>query len=270
MEAQYFSIWFDLGKNRDKIKLPVNPPEISVEYGGDNTNYNLVGLGETVIPRTPKLANVKISSFFPAADRFIAGTTSNIVYEGRLQSVRYDPKTYIEFIHRLQRERKVFRLIINRYDADKPMFDTSFDAVISNFIITDKGGESGDVYFDVEIQEYRNTAPQRVEVKYIDEESDTTYLVATKQRSIDDDEFVVGDLVVASGPVYETDDQSITAYATSRAILTRTRGVVGRVLPPNKKKEFDRIYLNGIGWVQKTDCVKGNVSNNINRLQPEN
>ena len=269
MEAQYFSIWFDLGKNQEKIKLPVNPPEISVIYDGENTTYNLIGLGETVVPRLPKLATVKISSFFPAAERFIAGTTSNIVYEGRIQSVRYAPQTYIELIHKLQRERRTFQLIINRFDNDKPMFDTTFEAVVTNFLITDKGGESGDVYFELEIQEYRNTAPQRVEVRNVDDNTDTTYLVATKQRSVDSDEFVVGDLVVASGPVYETDDQPVKAYATSRTILTRTRATVGRILPPNKQTEFDRIYLTGIGWVQKSDCIKGNIDNSVKRLQPE-
>lgn len=269
MESQYFSVWFNLGTGKDKIKLPVNPQEISVVYDGDNTQYNLIGLGETVIPRTPKLATVKISSFFPSADRFIAGTTSNTIIDGRIQSVRYEPRTYIEFFHRLQTEKKTFQLIINRFDGDKAMFDTTFEAVVSSFTITDKGGESGDVYFDLDIQEYRNTAPTTVEIRNVDDKTDTTYLVTTKQRSVNESEFIVGDLVVASGPVYETDDAPAQAYATSRTILTRTRGIVGRVLPPNKKPEFDRVYLSGIGWVQKTDCIKGNIDNKIKKLQPE-
>lgn len=268
MEAQYFGIWFDLGKNRDKIRLPVNPSELSVVYDGDNTNYNLIGLGETVIPRNPKLATVHLSSFFPAS-RFISGTVSEVVYEGRVQSARYEPRTYIEFFHRLQRNKQTFQFIINRYDSDKPMFDTSFEAVISNFSITDRGGESGDVYFEMDIQEYRNPAPQSVEMRDVDVANDTTYLVATKQRSVDNDEYVVGDMVTVSGPVYDTDDQSATAYATSRRVLTNARGVVGRVLPPNKQPMMDRIYITGIGWVQKADCVKGNSDNIVKRLQPE-
>jgi hypothetical protein len=269
MEEQYYSVWFDLGVNKNKIKLPVNPSEISVVYDGDNTNYNLIGLGETVIPRTPKLATVKISSFFPAANRFIAGTTSNAIQDGTINSVRFEPITYVNFFHKLQTSKTVFQLIINRFDVDTPMFDTTFEAVISSFVITDKGGESGDVYFDLDIQEYRNTAPKLVDVVKIDEDNDTTYLTTTKQRSVDSDEFVVGDLVVVSGPVYETDDQSAILYSTSRQILTRTRGVIGRILPPNKAPEFDRVYITGIGWVQKTDCIKSNINNNINKLQPE-
>lgn len=269
MEAQYFSVWFDLGTGREKIKLPVNPSELSVVYEGDNTQYNLISLGETVIPRIPKLATIKISSFFPSADRFIAGTTSNVIMDGRIQSARYAPRTYVEFFHRLQTEKKTFQLIINRFDGDKAMFDTTFQAVISSFTITDKGGESGDVYFDLDIQEYRNTAPKSVEIRNVDENSDTTYLVTTKQRSVDEGEFVVGDLVSVSGPVYETDDQSAKAYATSRLILTRARGVIGRVLPPSKKPGFDRVYISGVGWVQKTDCIKGNIDNKIHKLQPE-
>lgn len=266
--SQYFGIWFDLGKSKSKIRLPVNPSELSVMYEGDNTNYNLLGIGETVIPRTPKLATVHLSSFFPAS-RFIAGTVSEVVYEGRVQSSRYEPRTYVEFFQRLQRRKQTFRFIINRYDSDKPMFDTSFNAVISSFSITDKGGESGDIYFEMDVQEFRNTTPQEVEIRNVDSENDTTYLVATDQRTIDDDEFVVGDLVTVSGPVYETDDQLSTAFTTSRRILTNVKGVVGRILPPDLRPEFDRIYIQEMGWVQKADCVKGNVNNTANRLQPE-
>lgn len=264
MEAQYYSVWFIVGKI--KIKLPVNPQELSVIYDGDNTQYNLIGIGEAVIPRLPKLATVKISSFLPSADRFIAGTTSNIISDGRIQSARFEPQNYVDFFYKLQNDRRVFQFVVNRFDVDKPMFDTSFNAVISNFSITDKGGESGDVYFDIEIQEYRNIAPKAVEIRNVDETSDTTYLVTTNQRSISDDEFVVGDLVIVSGPVYETDDQDAKLYSTSRTILTRAKGTVGRVLPPNKKPEFDRIYLSGIGWVQKSDCIKGNLDNRIKKI----
>lgn len=263
-----FGIWFDLGKSKDKIRLPVNPPELTVSYEGDNTNYNLISLGEVVVPRTPKLATVHISSFFPA-DRYIAGTVSNVEYDGQIQSARFQPKTYIEFFQRLQRKRQVFQFIVNRYDVDKPMFDTTFSAVVSSFSIVDKGGESGDVYFELDIQEYRDTSPQEVEMISEDVENDTTYLTTIKQRSIDEDEFVVGDMVTVSGPVYETDDQSALAYATSIKHINNMKGVVGRVLPPNKRTEFNRVYISGLGWVQKSDCIKGNIDNSVKRLQPE-
>lgn len=267
-ETQYFGIWFDLGKGKDKIRLPMNPSELTVQYDGDNTNYNLIGLGETVIPRIQKLAVVSIISFFPA-NRYIAGTVSNVVYEGRVQSARYEPQTYIEFFQRLQRKKQVFQFIINRYDSSQPMFDTSFPAVITNFSITDRGGESGDVYFQLDVQEYRDTTPQSVEMKDVDLENDTTYLVATKQRSVDEDEFIVGDMVTVSGPVYDTDDQAVAAYANSRKLVTNVRGVVARVLPPDLREEYNRVYIEGLGWVQKTDCIKGNIDNSVRRLQPE-
>jgi hypothetical protein len=269
MEAQYFGIWFDLGNGKDKIRLPVNPSELTISYEGENTNYNLISIGETVIPRTPKLATVHISSFFPS-DRYIAGTVSNVEYDGQIQSARFKPKTYVEFFQRLQRQKKIFQFIVNRYDVDRPMFDTTFEAVVSSFAITDRGGESGDVYFELEISEYRNTAPQSVEIISTDQDSDTTYLATTKQRSVDDNEFVVGDMITVSGPVYETDNQLATAYATSRKHINNFTGTVGRILPPNKRPEFDRLYVTGIGWVQKADCIKGNIDNTLKRLQPEN
>ena len=158
---------------------------------------------------------------------------------------------------------------MNRYDGDEAMFDTNFNAVISSFEISDRGGESGDIYFKIVVQEYRNTEPQSVEMISEDKVNSVTYLAQTKQRETSNNEIVVGDMVTVSGPVYETDDQSATLYASSRKYVTNMKAIVTRVLPPSLIPEFNRLYIAGVGWVQKTDCVKGNLNNTAQRLQPE-
>ena len=257
MDNQSFGIYFDSGKQ--KVRLPVNPSELTVQYEGDNTNYNLVSLGEVVIPRNPKLPIVSIDSFFPR-NSYITGTVSDKWYK---------PEFYVEFFTKLLRQKSIFRFIINRYDGNEVMFDTNFKAVLSGFEITDKGGESGDIYFKLSVQEYRNTEPQSVEMIGEDTEKSVTYLAQTKQREISNDEIVVGDMVTVSGPVYETDDQSAVDYATSRRHVTNLKSVITRVLPPSLIPAYNRVYISGVGWVQKSDCVKGNIDNTQQRLQPE-
>lgn len=258
--ANRFGVYFNTtnsnGALKQSIQLPMNPQEITVSYAGDNTTYNLISLGEVIIPRNPKLATVELSSFFPR-NSFIDGTVSDAWYK---------PEFYVEFFTQLQKRKTIFDFIINRYDSEEHMFDTSFKAVLNDFEITDKGGESGDVYFKITVSEYRDTAPKQVELITEDEQSDTTYLAQIKQREIANDEIVAGDMVSVSGPVYETDDAPIAAYSTSRRVVSDFRAVVQRVLPPSLIPEYNRVYITGLGWVQKTDCVKGNYNNTIQRL----
>jgi hypothetical protein len=253
-DFSFYGIYFQTSKQT--VRLPMNPNELSVRYDGDNTTYNLISLGEAVIPRLPKLATVDISSFFPR-NSYITGTSSDSWYK---------PEFYVDFFRMLQRNKVVFQFIINRYDVDEPTFDTSFKAVVSSFEITDRGGEAGDLYYTLSVQEYRNTEPQSVEKSHVDEANDTTYLVKTKQREVDNSELVVGDIVSVSGPAFETDDQLTSALAMTKRILTRANGVVMRVLPPSAQPELSRVLVDGIGWVNRADCTKANVQNTEVRL----
>jgi len=49
------------------VQLPVNPPELPVESGGDNERANVVGLGEVTLIRKRLLNYYEFSSFFPKA-----------------------------------------------------------------------------------------------------------------------------------------------------------------------------------------------------------
>lgn len=253
-ESGQFGIYFQTSKQT--VRLPINPTELTIKYDGDNTNYNLISLGETVIPRNPKLATVSISSFFPR-NSYLTGVVSDAWNK---------PEFYFDFFRMLQKNKVTFLFIVNRYDLDEPTFDTSFNAVISSFEITDKGGESGDVYFTIEVQEYRNTEPKAVEKANVDTENDTTYMVTTKQREVDNAEIVVGDTVAVTGPVYETDNQPESSNVLTKSNVTRAIGKVTRVLPPNANPVLSRVLVDTIGWVNKSDCVKANAQNTEVRL----
>lgn len=255
MDNNRFGIYIKTDKQT--IQLPVNPQELSVTYGGDNTNYNVIGKGEIVIPRRPKLATVEISSFFPR-NSYIVGTVSDTWYK---------PEDYVRFVKTLQERRQIFRFIVNRWDAGVPMFDSSFDAVVQDFTVTDKGGESGDVYFTLTVSEYRDTTPQRVEVVSEDLAADKTTLTVVDLRTVPQDEIVVGDAVTVSGPIFETDDQPEIMVDKTKSVVANVTGIVGRILPPSLLPEQNRVYIPGIGWARKADCMKGNARNTANKAQ---
>lgn len=265
MEFQKYGIYFNsnqytndpqIGLTALSIRLPVNPTEVTITMSGESTSYNLINKGEVIIPRNTKLRTVEFSSFFPR-NSYMSGTVGDSWYK---------PEGYVRFFTSLLDEKVVFRLVINRWDVDTEMFDTSFDAIITGFTITDKGGEPGDIYYTLTISEYRDTKPQETEVISEDKESDTTYLVVKTERDVPVNEIVVGDMVTVSGPCYETDDQELRKSARAEDMLTNVKGVVGRVLPPSLVPGLDRVYLTGVGWVRKTDCIKGLSDNNASRF----
>lgn len=250
IQFQRFGIYFN------NIKLPVNPSELTVNRDGETTSYNMIDKGEVIIPRNTKLSTVEISSFFPR----------NSYISGVVQDSWYTPEGYVKFFTALLESKCVFHFIINRWDGDEEMFDTEFDAIITSFKITDKGGESGDIYYSLSVSEYRSTEPQQVEVISEDAETDTTYLAVNDVRSVPDDELTVGDWITVSGPCYETDDQTDQDAAMFESKLTNVKGQVGRVLPPSLAPGLDRIYMQGIGWVRKGDCIKNSTHDDGTRF----
>ena len=48
-----------------KVKMPVNPEEVNIKYPTDHKTYNVIGVGEIVVPRKPSLKELSWESFFP-------------------------------------------------------------------------------------------------------------------------------------------------------------------------------------------------------------
>ena len=49
------------------IRLPQNPEKLPVAKDNDNGEYNVLGVGPIMVPRTPALREITISSFFRGA-----------------------------------------------------------------------------------------------------------------------------------------------------------------------------------------------------------
>ena len=63
MSVNNFGLFFT--RDGTVIRLPVNPEKLPVTRGTENGDYNVLGIGQIVVPRTPNLREVTISSFFP-------------------------------------------------------------------------------------------------------------------------------------------------------------------------------------------------------------
>ena len=117
-----------------KIKIPVNPEEIEIKYPTDHKTYDVIGVGEIVVPRKPSLKEISWESFFPG-DR-------SAVYVNSGAKV---PSYYMKSLESALKKKRVGRLIITR----SGVYDTNMKCIVSNFEIKDKGGEPKDIYYSL-------------------------------------------------------------------------------------------------------------------------
>lgn len=138
------------------VRLPVNPSKLPDEKDNENGEYNVLGIGPIMVPRTPKLRVVSISSFFPG--RNIPG-----LVVGTFQQ----PDYYVNFFQTAMDNRSVLVYTPVRYYPDGTPFmsgATGFECLVTKFTHEDRGGEVGDIYYDLEITEYRDYRPISMQI----------------------------------------------------------------------------------------------------------
>lgn len=138
------------------VRLPVNPSKLPEEKDNENGEYNVLGIGPIMIPRTPKLRVVSISSFFPG--RNIPGLAV-----GTFQP----PDYYVNFFQSAMDNRSVLVYTPVRYYPDGTPFmtgSTGFECIVTKFTYEDRGGEVGDIYYDLEVTEYRDYSPISMQI----------------------------------------------------------------------------------------------------------
>ena len=101
-----------------KVKLPVNPEEIETKHPTNHKTYDVIGVGEIVVPRKPSLKEVSWESFFPG-DR-------SAVY---VNSGAKAPSYYLKYFENALKKKQICRLIITRSGG----YDTNMKCIVSNF-----------------------------------------------------------------------------------------------------------------------------------------
>ena len=212
-----------------KVKIPVNPEEIEIEYPTDNKTYNVLGKGEIVVPRKPSLKVVSWDSFFPSGN------------DPYINSGAKDPENYERLFSKAMKNKTVCRLIISR----SGLYDTNMQCIVSSFKTTDKGGEPRDIYYSVELMEYRSYDPETVSIVTTPAEStgEAAEVTADAERAVETPVVRVGATVIANGK-YWYDSTGSSPYGTANNISTTiTRIVDGAAYP---------IHIGSYGWVQES------------------
>ncbi|MDL2215965.1 hypothetical protein LJB77_02795 [Ruminococcaceae bacterium OttesenSCG-928-N02] len=166
------------------MQLPITPPEITIVRAGNNEKTEVVKLGEVRILKEVSLAEITISSFFPATSLHPAVTT-----KGSFAA----PDEYIQFIRQIRLDKKPCFLVITGLDV-------AMKASIENFTRTMEGGDN-DISYTLVLGEYREWAQRELSTVNTAAQKTTT---ATNevQRTSTKTAITVGAAVLVNGRLH--------------------------------------------------------------------
>jgi len=147
--------WLSFNNNAERLQLPVNPQEFQLTQGNTNTVVNVYNIGEINLIGKGRLAEITLESFFPAQEYTFCAYTGF-------------PRPYecVAMIERWRQSGKPIRLII----TETPI---NLACAIESFSYKEQDG-TGDVYFTLELKEYR----------FVNVKTVGTTTVATTKREV--------------------------------------------------------------------------------------
>ena len=217
---------------RKKAKIPVNPEEVEIQYPTNHKTYDVLGIGQVIIPRKPSLKMVSWEGFFPE-DLGAPYVNSGAESSG----------SYVRQFEKALKKKQKCRLIIVRSGA----YDTNMKCVVSDFQTKDKGGEPGDIYYSVKLTEYRPFAPDTVTI--IEENpgpaggEPAAEAAVEAPREVESPVLRVGAPVIVNG-AYCYDSYGSKPHGTANNLNTTvTRIVSGNPYP---------VHVGHYGWVRES------------------
>lgn len=237
-----------IAKGTQVVRIPVNPQEYPIQMDGNNDTYDVMGIGEIMIPRIPKLRVIPWESYFPVSrDDPLALNTGAF----------WTPDHYIRFFRNAMIGGQILRFVANRYMEDgAPLFDTNIQCLVSKFEISEKGGMTGDVFYSVELTEYRNYAPAVVQIKLPDppkpaEPQQPAKVETQPARETPPAQLAVGSIVICNGNYY------YSSYKDEpHGTFSNFRGKVAKIVTNDPSRACPVLIVTesggGRGWVAKS------------------
>lgn len=178
------------------IRLPINPEELPVVRETENDDENVLGLGPIMIPRIPGLRTISIKSYLPGRVDLMTLTSGSFK----------EPYFYINFFETAMLQKQIITYTpVRAYENGVPYMtqNTGFDVLVTHFEYTEKGGETGDFYFELELTEYKDYAPLEITMTGETDTETGAQIATTEQtRSIPEGQLYVGAKCKVNGNFY--------------------------------------------------------------------
>lgn len=244
---QSYAIYFQKQDAKDTtlFHLPVNPEKLPVTQDSANEEYNVLGIGPIMVPRKPNLKKVTIESYFPGKIDSLTLTSGDF----------QPPEFYINFFRNAMRNKEVLIYTPTRYYEDgTPYFvnDPGFAVLVTNFETEERGGETGDFYYTLELTEYRDYSPliAQIQTEATAEKSATATIEQT--RSIPKGQLYVGAKAVLNGNYFYSSygDKPYGSGNGRQVVVSRIiNDDNDRAYPVHVKSESG----GALGWCKKGD-----------------
>ncbi|BDG48770.1 LysM peptidoglycan-binding domain-containing protein [Parageobacillus sp. KH3-4] len=158
MSKSVYEFWF-AWPDGTKSRLPVLPSELNISNGSQNESVNIAGLGEVTIIQDPAAKTISFSSIFPARYSSIC--------EFRNFSKPWD---YVNKINKFKNNEKPSRFLI----TGTPI---NIYVTIEEFVYREGEGDIGDIYYDIQLKEFRFVTVRKVDTR----PKSSTVATATKR-----------------------------------------------------------------------------------------
>lgn len=177
------------------IRLPVNPEKFPIERDTENDDYNVLKLGPIVVPRTPSLKVITFSSFFPGQ------IAPYVLTSGEFK----EPEFYIDFFQSAMEDCVPILFTPVRYYEDGTPYmtaDTGMQVLVTSFSTEERGGETGDFYYDLELTEYKDYSPLVMQIEEPASEEEPSTATTEPARETPAGEITVGCTCILNGRYY--------------------------------------------------------------------
>ena len=225
-------IYINFGR---RLKIPVTPEEIEDSAENNDKTYSVLGVGQIAVLKKPKLREIKWKSFFPA------DTSDPWVQDGARS-----PETYVEALRDAMDEKETGRLIISRAG----LFNTNLEVSVADFTLTDKGGEPGDIYYEVTFREYRDYAPETVSIIQTPASPAEPFeglaivqAITEQERPVESPVVRVGATAIANGNYFYS-----SLGAEPHGVANNRRVTIRRIVQDAPYP----ILIDDLGWVQES------------------
>lgn len=152
-------IYFFHKKTKIFFFMPINPQVMRINQDSDIYTNNVIGLGDIVKSKIPKLREWSWE-----------GLLMRDVFDPlNLMGSILPPGSYIKMLEQIQSEGSPFNFAyISMNAALQFIKQTNTLALIKTFNWEERGGEPGDIYYNITIQEYRTMKVESISLNPTD------------------------------------------------------------------------------------------------------
>lgn len=205
--------YLSFNNNEERIRLPVIPSSFEVSIPHQNTTVNITNLGEINLIGKTGLMNMNIESFFP-----------NQKYNFCLYKDFQKPYEYIKQLLKWKNSGKPIRVIVTGTPINYAM-------AIENLTYSEVDG-TGDVYFTLELKEYKFISTSTVKTTTTKNGTTLTTPTTTREVKSPPDSYVVkqGDTLWLIAKKLTGDGSNYKAIAQKNDIANPNKLSVGQRL----------------------------------------